>query len=100
MKNFNSIKEIKNEIITYKNMLKQHKPNSLKYIEINKKIDRLNKLKLGLKIMLKNKTPVDQKQNTSPKQKLLNELYEERKYNSNTKEINERIEEVKKSKWK
>ena len=100
MKKFNSLKEIKSEIIIYKNMLKQHKPNSSKYIEINKELDSLHKLKLGLKVMLKNKTPVESKQNPSLKQNLLNELYEERKHHSDLIGINKRIKEIKESKMR
>ena len=55
MKNFNTIKEINNEIIIYKNMLRQYKSNNIKSAEINQELDRLNKLKLGLRIMLRNK---------------------------------------------
>jgi hypothetical protein len=55
MKNFNTIKEINNEIIIYKNMLKHYKSNNIKSAEINQELDRLNKLKLGLRIILRNK---------------------------------------------
>ena len=55
MKNFNTIKEINNEIIIYKNMLRQYKSDNIKSAEINQELDRLNKLKLGLRIILRNK---------------------------------------------